>query len=173
MLKQVQHDGTQELFYLSQNRCFSKRPMPVTEQERLRAIWNQSEIPVVIRKGKGHPLIVRLPFANDNRQWLQDGKRTSPTWIAYKKHWQLPRAWFNGLVERFLKRYSRLYIVQPYREQEKCAPACMNALGYECQCSCMGANHGAGMTSDWLVISGSFAVRTGDTSVACRLLTRK
>jgi hypothetical protein len=140
-------------------------------EERLHRIWNQVLIPVVVRRGKGFPLFVRLPYSQDNRVWLRGEKKTQPTWVADKKHWELPKAWFDGLVARFLSRYKQLYIVQPYTELEKCAPACMNARGYECECSCMGVNHGAGVSSDWLIISDSFAVRSGERHVACRLLT--
>ena len=157
------------------NLCGSigNRAMSDDEAARLRAIWNQRSTSVVIRKGKGFPLMIRLPFADDNRQWLQGAKRISPTWVAQKKHWEVPKAWFNGLVERFLVRYGKLYVIQPYNEQERCAPNCMSATKYECECSCMGANHGAGMTADWLVISDTFAVRSITPQLACRLLTRR
>jgi hypothetical protein len=140
--------------------------------DRLRTVWNQQIIPVIMRSKKGRPRL-RLPYADDNRRWIQNGRRNSPDWINGKKHWEMPMAWFNDLVMRSLDRFGSLYIIQPYAHQEKCAPACMRALGHECQCSCMGANHGAGMTNDWLVISDAFAVRYERSDVACRLLTKK
>jgi hypothetical protein len=39
--------------------------------------------------------------------------------------------WLNDLVERSLKRYKKAYIIQPFREQAKCAPACMYACMLE------------------------------------------
>ena len=63
------------------------------------------------------------PFAETNRQWLQNDRRTSPVWIAGKKYWELPKAWFNDFVERSLVKYGKVYVIQPYREQEKCSPA--------------------------------------------------
>jgi hypothetical protein len=62
---------------------------------------------------------------------------------------------------------AKLYIIQPYREQEKCSPSCQDAEGHECQCSCMGRYHGIGRVSD------TFATRWGDQELACRLLTVK
>jgi hypothetical protein len=137
-------------------------------------VWNQGRIPVVMRRtGKGQRLRVRLPYADANRQWLQNGRRTSPVWIARSKYWELPKAWFNDLVERSLRRYGKLYVIQPYREQEKCAPACQNAVGHECQCSCMGRYHGAGNDGSWFEVSETFATRWSDQEVACRLMIAK
>jgi hypothetical protein len=144
------------------------------EEKRLMAIWSQTKVPVVLRRsGKGQQLRVRLPFADDNREWLRNDRRHRPEWDKVKKHWELPKTWFNNLVERALDRYGSVYIVQPYREQEKCAPACMNATGHECQCSCMGANHGMGNDGSWFEVSDTFAVRSGGLHLASRLLTRK
>jgi hypothetical protein len=145
--------------------------------ERLIVVWKQGliSIPVILRRGgKGESLRVRLPYGQDNRQWLQNGKRTSPTWFPdpTKQYWETPKAWFNDLVERSLAKYKKTYIIQPYREQEKCAPACMNALGHECQCSCMGANHGAGNDGSWFEVSDTFATRWSGQQLACRLVNR-
>jgi hypothetical protein len=116
----------------------------VSEKE-MKRIWGQKQIPVVLRRGKkGQHLRIRIPYSRDNRNWLRNERRASPTWVGERKYWEIPKAWFNDFVERALQKYGRLYVVQPYREQEKCAPACMSAVGHECQCSCMGANHGAG-----------------------------
>ena len=140
---------------------------------RLSVVWKQTSIPVILRRGGlGQRLRVRLPYGADNRQWLHNGGRTSPTWIAAGNYWEVPKAWFNELVERSLTKYRKLYIVQPFREQEKCAPACLNAMGHECQCSCMGANHGTGNDGSWFEVSDTFATRSGQLHLACRLLTR-
>ena len=130
-----------------------------------KAVWNQDKIPVVLRRaGKGQKLRTRLPFATDNRAWLQNDRRTNPVWVAKGRYWELPKAWFNDFVERALNRYGEVYLFQPYREQEKCAPACQNAVGHECQCSCMGANH---------EVSETFSFRWGEQELACRLLTTR
>lgn len=143
-------------------------------EQRLRAIWNQQLIPVALRRtGKGERLRVRLPYAESNGEWLQNGRRSSPKWFTSKKYWELPRSWFNDFVNRSLERYGKVYVIQPYREQEKCAPACLNATGHECECSCMGENHGAGNDGSWFEVSDTFATRWHDRDLACRLLTAK
>lgn len=147
---------------------------PATDAARLDRVWNQKHIPVVFRRGgRGERLRIRLPYSADNRAWLQGERRTSAEWNAAERCWEVPKAWFNDFVREALARYGRLYIVQPYREQEVCAPACWNAVGHECNCSCMGANHGAGDSGGWFEVSETFATRWGERHLACRLMTRK
>jgi hypothetical protein len=139
--------------------------------QRLLDVWNQRKIPVVLRRGgKGERLRARIPYSSDNRRWLKDGRRISPDWIDEHQCWELPKAWFNDFVVRAVEKYHKLYIVQPYREQEKCSPSCLEALGHECQCSCMGANHGSGNDGSWFEVSEAFAVRWGERYLACRLM---
>ncbi|MGF9758151.1 hypothetical protein AAII07_23415 [Microvirga sp. 0TCS3.31] len=145
-----------------------------TTEGDLKAVWNQLEVPVILRRGgKGEKLRIRLPFSKGNKEWLQNGEKISPTWMTEQKCWEIPKAWFNNFVERALRKYGKLYIIQPFREQEKCSPACLNATGHECQCSCMGANHGAGNDGSWFEVSETFATRWHERHLACRLMTRK
>lgn len=140
-------------------------------EDKIRKVWNQPTIPVVLRRGgKGQSPRVRLPYADDNRAWLRNERRTSPDWIANQRYWEIPKSWFNDFVQRALLKYGQVYIVQPLRDQEVCAPACMNALGHECQCSCLGANHGAGNDNSWFEVSETFATRWGEQHLACRLM---
>ncbi|NBB49803.1 hypothetical protein GVN24_16125 [Rhizobium sp. CRIBSB] len=144
------------------------------DSSRLIAIWQQQAIPVAWRSGeKGDPLLAKLPFQRDNKAWLASMGRNRPVWNASQKYWEIPKSWFNTLVDRSLERFGKIYVVQPYREQEKCAPACMNAAGHECQCSCMGANHGAGNDGSWFEVSDTFATRWGAKELACRLMVAK
>lgn len=145
--------------------------MSIAEEYRLGAILKQSVIPVAIRLGKGHKLKVMLPYAEDNRRWLQQGTKSRPAWLSSEKMWRLPSNNFNSFVKRALDRYARLWVVQPYREHEVCAPACWNATGHECQCACMGANHGSQSGDGFFVVNETFAVRWGAEDVACRLMT--
>jgi hypothetical protein len=140
----------------------------------LKYVWNQQQIPVALRRNKkGQRLRVRIPFSPINRQWLQNCRPIKPDWIETEKYWELPKAWFNDFVERSLIKYGKVYIIQPYHEQEKCAPACQNAKRHECQCSCMGKYHGAGNDGSWFEVSDTFSTRWEDGDIACRLLTRR
>lgn len=138
-----------------------------------RQIWDQKAIPVAFRRtGTGGKLWVRLPFALGNRQWLQECGRVTPYWNTDQKRWELPKSWFNEFVDRALERFGKVYIIQPYNEQEVCAPACQKAIGHVCQCSCMGRYHGAGNSDGWFVVSNAFALRWAGQELACRLLVR-
>lgn len=140
----------------------------------IESAWNQTRIPIVLRRnGRGDKLRVRLPYAKDNFIWLKNGRPRDPKWSERHKCWELPKSWFNDFVERCLRRFGALYVVQPFREQEKCATACLNAAGHECECSCMGANHGAGNDGTWFEVSDTFATRWGDRELACRLMKVK
>lgn len=139
----------------------------------LKRVWSQQATPVILRRtGKGQKLRVRLPYEELNRDWLRNGRRSNPDWVAKDKYWELPKAWFNDFVNRALAKYGKVYVIQPYREQEKCASACLDAMGHECSCSCMGANHGAGNDGSWFEVSDTFATRWGELHLACRLMTR-
>jgi hypothetical protein len=91
-----------------------------------------TSLPRGSKTGKGQLLRARLPYADNNRAWL--GRRISPAWISGKSYWEIPKAWFNDFVERALRTFGQVYVIQPYREQEKCSPACLTAVGHECQC---------------------------------------
>ena len=52
-----------------------------SNSNELKHVWGQKGMPVVLRRnGKGEKLRVRLPFSDENRQWLQNGRRTNPVW---------------------------------------------------------------------------------------------
>jgi hypothetical protein len=94
---------------------------------RFQRIWSQTRVPVILRQGTGRPLYVRVPYAADNRTWLRGDSRHQPKWITDKKWWETPQAWFNRLIDQALERYGEVYVIQLYKEQQKCAPACWNA----------------------------------------------
>jgi len=135
------------------------------------AIWRQTKIPVIYRQGGSEPLMIRLPYAADNRTWVKGDHRRKPEWIAKFHCWETPKSWFDNVIARSLRKFGRVYVIQPHRVLEKCAPACWNAKGFECECSCMGANHGSQSPSGkWRVISDTFAVQWHDRQLACQLI---
>lgn len=147
--------------------------MHTSDSSDIGKVWRQSLVPVIYRDGGKKPLMLRLPFSQDNYVWLRGDSQRKPVWVQNHKYWQTPKSWFNNLVDRCLRRYGKVYLIQPYRVQEKCAPACWNAKGHECQCSCMGANHGTqNQDGDWFVVADTFATRWRNRELACKLLSR-
>ncbi len=141
------------------------------QDPKLREIWSQKTIPVVYRPGGSNPLLVRLPYASDNRVWLKGRHRNKPKWNPEHKRWEVAKSWFEDVVKQAIVRYGSVYVIEPFRVQKKCAPACWNAKGLECDCSCMGQNHGTGDPSGrWYVISDSLAVNWGPRQYSYKLM---
>ena len=129
---------------------------------------------MVFRGEKSKPILVKLPYSKDNYTWLKDERRYKPKWNEKYKSWETPVAWFDKVIKQTLRRYGQVYVIQLYREQQKCAPACWNAQGFHCECSCMGANHGTGHPGKgWYEISETFAFEWGPKEYACRHLVSK
>ena len=145
--------------------------MGVDQEHQLKAIWNQRTAPVLLRRLGCRPLALRVPDRTSNLDWVRDGRRRTPLWMEQGSYWELPRAWFNSLVVQLLDEFDRVYTIQPFRSQQKCAPACWNALGEDCECSCMGERHGSNHPGrGWKIVSETFATRWGEEEFACRLL---
>jgi hypothetical protein len=136
------------------------------------AIWRQTSIPVIYRPNAREPILIKLPYERDNRDWLRGDGRRKPKWIAQYKCWEIPNSWFDDVVMRSLQRFGSFYVLQTHRAQDKCAPACWTAEGFDCECSCMGANHGPqNPAGKWWVVSKTCAVQWHGRQLACRLIT--
>lgn len=137
---------------------------------RLRHVWQQTAIPVVFRPSQG-PLLIRLPYSGGNRAWLQKLGRINPVWNEKRGCWQLPKTWFERTIRAALEKYGRIYAIHPFKHEEKCAPACWNAVGVDCQCQCMGEYHGSAEPAGrWHTVSEALAVKWEEREYACRLL---
>ena len=140
-------------------------------RRRLRAIWNQRNVPVLLRRQGGRPLALRVPERASTAAWVRGERRRKPIWQLDGRYWEVPRAWFSSLTRQLLDEFDSVYTIQPFRHQQKCAPACWNATGEECECSCMGERHGSSHPGrGWKVISETFATAWNDEELACRLL---
>jgi hypothetical protein len=143
------------------------------QDAKLRGIWQQQIVPVVCRQTGSKPLLLRLPYASNNREWLKGGRRNKPKWDKDHKRWEAPRAWFEAIIRDALQRFGSIYVIQQFHASQKCAPACWDATGINCECSCMGANHGSGQPSGrWYIVSDTCAVQWGGQEYSCRLITK-
>jgi hypothetical protein len=147
------------------------RMMPEMSRPEAIAIWRNGRVPVVFKPDKSAPILVRVPFTSSNREWLLGSGRLI-SWLEKYSAWELPVSRFAAIVGLALARYGSVYLIQAFRRLQKCAPACWNAKGPDCECSCMGENHASGHTLEYEV-SDTFAFEWGERKLACRLLTRK
>lgn len=153
------------------------------DEARIRDVWLTAPdrgVPVIYRrlKKKDEPAqrpLLKLPFRINNGEWLHTGHtRTRADWHpAPDSYWEIPASWFSDTVNRALTRHGSIYIIQPYRAHEKCAPACRAAVGHECNCSCMGEHHGQGDDGSWFDVSETFSVRWHGEALAIRLLVKR
>jgi hypothetical protein len=142
------------------------------QDPRLKSIWRQTETPVIYKQPRPQPILFKVPYARDNYDWVHGDKHHKPKWNSKFKCWETPISWFDELIEQALKRFGKIYVIQTYKELQKCAPACWNATGFHCECSCMGANHGSGDPGrTWQEVSDTFAFQWGPRQYACRLIT--
>lgn len=141
---------------------------------QLKAIWRQGQIPSIFKRANPQPVLIRVPLAEGSFEWLRGDRRTKPKWCGQYKAWEIPTSWFDSAIHLALKRYREAYVIQLYREQQKCASACWNAEGFHCECSCMGENHGGGHPGgSWYEVSETFAVSWGVQRYSCRHLRVK
>lgn len=148
------------------------------DEQRIKSIWNNDDTSIILRRGgKGEKLRIRVCGRKvrdyGDKEWLRNDRRIKPIWNHRLRCWETPKAWFDKLVRGFIETDGRVYVVQPYCEQEKCSPSCQKAKGHECQCSCMGEYHGVSNASaGWFVVSDTFATRWGQRTLACRLIDK-
>lgn len=150
--------------------------------EKIREVWRQRDVPVLVRQGAGFPVFVKIPNPKiDDLMWRRKAATwLKPTlssrdakWLKNARGFEVPKAWFNNLTTKLLQKYQKLWIIQPYREQEVCAPACKTASGHECNCQCMGRYHGIDAPgSGWFTVNEAFETRWGESHMACRLMIR-
>lgn len=146
--------------------------VPDPEVAQFLEVWKQPSIPVVYKRRPGEKLVVKLPYRRDNHFWLRGFGRTRPEWNPITHTWNVPTSWFEPIVKQALNRYGKVYVIQGHNKKETCAPACWNARGIDCQCSCIGTHHGAGHPGGrWYELSETFAVRHWGRELSCRLFT--
>lgn len=149
--------------------------MDPENRRRLKSIWLQGQVPVILRKPDNSRPLTRLPNGvsiADGYHLLGYGRRQNPKWDEQHKCWETPTAWFNDIVRLMLKRFGKVYIIQPHTSAATCAPNCWNATGFVCECSCMGERHGAGHPGrGWTTVSDTFAGKWERGDLASRLLS--
>ena len=134
-------------------------------------IWNQDQIPVLFLQEKRGILVIHLPPSSDNMVWLKSSRRNIPKWLEDYSGWQVPKSWLEDITKQSLKKFGMAYVIQLHYPAKKCAPACWNAKGIKCVCSCHGKNHGSGQPlGRWHIVSETCAIQYDEEFYSCKLI---
>ncbi|KAB8186986.1 hypothetical protein FH608_046390 [Nonomuraea phyllanthi] len=102
-------------------------------------------------------VIAKVPPRKGNFRWLHHTLEIRSPSLEGDR-WSLPR---NCLMKFVMAAIDRFGYVAVYRDMSKlsrCTKSCLDAMGMECDCSCLGAHHGES--------SGGWFERVGDAVVA-------
>lgn len=104
---------------------------------------------------------VKLPYADGNRHWLRQtcGARTQVKFDRDGKHWLVARGHFRTVIEALAARFGEVEVFVDQTVSTKCGPSCQGAVGDECNCQCLGANHGGQVSAGWVRVSEEFLVQ--------------
>jgi hypothetical protein len=85
-----------------------------------------------------------MPYRLGNRAWLHEelGDRVRPEWNRHDKRWELARQHMRVLVEALAQRFGSVEVSIDFRNGSRCDVRCRDAEGDDCDCQCMGENHG-------------------------------
>jgi hypothetical protein len=140
--------------------------------QSLSAIWRQKEIPVIYKTKDC--VLMKMPFDSNNRIIALSISGNKLSWHPNYKCWEISKGRFLLAVQQMLFHWGSTYVIQKFNKMEKCAPACWNAKGIDCKCSCMGEHHGSGSPDGrWYEISETCAIGWRGEEFSCRLLTKR
>jgi hypothetical protein len=126
-----------------------------------------SQRPRVHRKVGETRLWVWMPYSTTNRQWLKDtlGARIKLEWVKRpgESHWEIARNHLRAVVEALADRFGSVDVYLEYKLTERCDTRCRDARSDDCECSCLGANHGgAAYMREWRRVGETTLVASGD-----------
>lgn len=103
-------------------------------------------------------VIAKIPPRKGNRRWLHHtlGIR-SPR--LDDDRWHLPRSCLIKLVTAAIDRFGYVAVFRDMSKLSRCTKTCLEAMGMECDCSCLGTHHGEANSENWFE-------RIGDAVVA-------
>jgi hypothetical protein len=83
----------------------------------LKALWRGGQVPTIFKPNRPLPVLVKLPYAAGNMEWLRNERRPKPKWNSQYKAWEIAAAWFDSVIRLTLRRHGEAYVIQLYREQ--------------------------------------------------------
>lgn len=125
-------------------------------------------IPTVYRPASTGRLVVWMPFDRRNRSWLHEqlGDYIRPDWNKRTGHWEIARPHMRAVVEALVNKFGTVKVTIDTRAVSKCDTRCRDAEGDDCDCQCLGENHGgADYWQSWFEV--------GDTTLLASGLVRR
>lgn len=130
----------------------------------------RSEAPAKIWLPLDGKVIARLPFVPETRRWLQQAVQVrSPKWDPKQMVWVLPRNCATRLLRAAIDRFGGVEVYRDMTKLSRCTRSCLEAAGAECDCSCLGAHHGAS-SANWYEIPGGGEPMVTDLGVSQRIM---
>lgn len=113
---------------------------------------------------------LKIPYFEGTRFWLREvcGAGTRPDFDRDRKDWTVSRNHLRAVVEALVDRFGEVELIVDQGTNLKCGPSCQNAISDECQCQCLGVNHGGLVAEGWLRVSEEFLVDTAVSVVRIR-----
>ncbi|MGW2057433.1 hypothetical protein ACWCOZ_26560 [Streptomyces sp. NPDC001840] len=109
-------------------------------------------------------LWVWMPFqGGSNRRWIKEelGARVRPEWNgdASPRRWEIARPHLRTIVEALADRFGEVEVILQFVTTERCDTRCQEATGDDCECSCLGVNHGgAAYWRKWILVGDTTLV---------------
>jgi hypothetical protein len=127
----------------------------------------------IVKRPVQGPVLVHLAYRKPpaNREWLlSSGFRLD----GYDGGgwWRVQRARTDDLLRAIIDEFGAVELwVEARRTTARCDIRCVEAKGWDCECSCGGLNH-RGTTHGWVQAGTTGLVRTDGTEWTRRTLTR-
>lgn len=102
-------------------------------------------------------VVAKIPPRKGNYRWLHQtlGIR-SPNLEGDR--WHLPRNCLIKLVTAAIDRYGYVAVYRDMSKLSRCTRMCLEAMGMECDCSCLGSHHGESNSGNWFESVGDAVV---------------
>ncbi|MFE1321578.1 hypothetical protein [Kitasatospora phosalacinea] len=105
-----------------------------------------------------------MPYAEDNRAFIHRtlGDLVRPERNQAEKCWEIARTHMRAMVEGLAERYGSVEVTIDFRTTSKCDTRCRDAGHDDCDCQCLGENHGgAAYWRGWIEVGETTLVEVG------------
>lgn len=128
--------------------------------------------PAILRPVHGR-IQVWTPYRPGNRGLLREHLPPGCQLAREGCVWTVARVHLRRMINACLDAWDAVRIVSDYRSVQKCDTRCVEALGTDCVCSCLGDNHGAGTAPGHVLVSETTLVGPSEVQRIERVYTRK